>query len=226
MQQADDLIALISQNPPKGNQEDGILWENGSGYSSKKLQTLVQQSQTSEVDSLICRAWLNLAPPKVEFFLWLALLGKLNTKVLLMHKGIRFEGPPTCPFCSEHSETLDHLLMTCTRSWGIWCELAADFGVALESKETFKQFFGHWLEVPLTNKTQRKFWITSFFAVAWSLWRCRNEIVFQQQNVEDGVLRYLIRWRIAIWSKAWKEPLPYTAAEIARNFISIPELYN
>ena len=187
---------------------------------------MLQQSQPSEVDALICKVWLNLAPPKVEMFLWLALLGKLNTKALLMHKGIQFEGPPTCPFCSEHSETLDHLLITCTISWDIWCELAADFGVVPETKKTFKQFFVHWIEVPFSNKTQRRFWITSFFAVAWSLWKRRNEIVFQQQSVEEDVLRYMIRWRIAMWSKAWKEPLPYAVAEIVRNFASIPELAN
>jgi len=82
------------------------------------------------------------------------------------------------------------------------------------------------MEVPFTNKIQRRFWITSFFAVAWSLWMRRNEIVFQQKSVEAEVLRYMIRWRIAMWSKAWKEPLPYSVAEIARNFASIPKLFS
>jgi len=128
------------------------VWKDNCGYTSKKLQTLVQQAEATEVDTLVYKVWLNLAPPKVEFFLWLALLGKLNTKTLLLHKGILIDGSPTCLFCSEHLETLDHLLMTCTISWGIWCEVAADFGKAPASKETFKQFFGNWMEISFTNK--------------------------------------------------------------------------
>uniref|UniRef100_A0A7C9D861 Uncharacterized protein n=1 Tax=Opuntia streptacantha TaxID=393608 RepID=A0A7C9D861_OPUST len=78
--------------------------------------------------------------------------------------------------------------------------------------------------VPFKNKIQRKFWLTSFFAAAWSLWMGRNEIVFQQKMVEAEVLGYMIRWRIAMWSKAWKESLPYSVGELARNFASLPEL--
>jgi len=48
----------------------------------------------------------------------------------------------------------------------------------------------------------------------------RNEIVFQQKTVEAEVLGYMIRWRIAMWSKAWKESLPYSVGELARNFIN------
>uniref|UniRef100_A0A7C9CGM1 Reverse transcriptase zinc-binding domain-containing protein n=1 Tax=Opuntia streptacantha TaxID=393608 RepID=A0A7C9CGM1_OPUST len=106
------------------------------------------------------------SPPKVEFFLWLALLGKLNTKAMLLYKGIRFEGSPNCPFCSAHIETLDHILMTCSVSWRLWCGVANDFGRVPEVKETFRQYFSHWMDIHVANKIQRKFLITSFFVVA------------------------------------------------------------
>jgi len=67
--------------------------------------------------------------------------------------------------------------------------------------------------------------ITTFFAVAWSLWMGRNEVVFQQKEVDASVLHYVIKWRVAMWSKAWKEPIPYSVGELARNFTSIPELF-
>ena len=71
------------------------------------------------VDCLVCSIWMNLAPPKVEFFLWLGLLGKLNTKGLLVTKGVLPSEANICSFCLAHGENLDHLLVKCPVSWGI-----------------------------------------------------------------------------------------------------------
>jgi len=89
--------------------------------------------------------------------LWLALLGKLNTKAMLLHKGILIAGQPTCSFCSAHLETLDHLLLACPLSWGIWCDVMKDFGRSPGRVDNFKQFFELWVAVPFKNKIQRKF---------------------------------------------------------------------
>jgi len=67
--------------------------------------------------------------------------------------------------------------------------------------------------------------ISTFFAVAWSLWMGRNEVVFQHKKVDALLLHYVIRWRVGMWSKGWKEPIPYSVEEFARNFASIPEIF-
>ena len=41
--------------------------------------------------------------------------------------------------------------------------------------------------------------------------------------------RSFMRWKVALWTKAWKETVPYTVEDnqdIARNFSSIPVLFH
>ena len=179
-----------------------------------------------EVDTLACTVWLNLAPPKVEFFPWLALLGKLNTKDMLFKKWILQKGQNVCTFCSLDTESLDHILMACSFSWRIWCCIANELGQHLLRPVTFRQFYKNLLALPWRNSISKKLWGTTFFAVAWSLWMVRNGVIFQQQELETVVLCHAIRWRVALWTKTWKAPLPYTMEEIARNFASLPSIFS
>jgi len=81
-----------------------------------------------EVESLVCSVWMNLVPPKVEFFMWLALLGKLNTKEMVCKKRILLESQISYTFCSSHIESLDHVLLNCSFSWKVWVSIAKELG--------------------------------------------------------------------------------------------------
>ena len=90
IQHATELCTLLQQYPPVRNKKDDALWCKKKEFSTKKLLHRVDKvmRQTAEVDCLVSSVWINLAPPKVEFFVWLALLGKLNTKHMLLRKGV------------------------------------------------------------------------------------------------------------------------------------------
>ena len=64
-----------------------------------------------------------------------------------------------------------------------------------------------------------------FFAISWSLWLMRNEMIFQQKELNVQVLCNLIRWRVAFWTKAWKDQIPYSVNELVRKFDVIPVLF-
>ena len=55
----------------------------------------------------------------------------------------------------------------------------------------------------------------------------RNGVVFEQQNLDAETLSDAktlsdaIKQMIALWSKAWKDAIPYSSAELARNFGSL-----
>jgi len=90
LQHTTELCNLLQQYPPARSKNHSVLWCKKDEFSSNKLLHKVDKvmSQTAEVDCLVSSVWINLAPPKVKFFLWLALLGKLNTKHMLLRKGI------------------------------------------------------------------------------------------------------------------------------------------
>ena len=43
-------------------------------------------------------------------------------------------------------------------------------------------------------------------------------MVFQNQRYDHQALCHTIKWRIALWSKAWKEDIHYSTEELVRNF--------
>jgi len=154
------------------------------------------------VDSLVCTVWRNVAPPKVELMVWLALLEKLNTKDLLVRKGLFPSQVNLCSFCDRQQEDIDHLLLSCQFSWSIWCSIASDFEVQLARQHSFRHFYEVWMSWRSHNPIRKKLFMLAFFAVAWCLWTQRNKIVFEQQELDAKALQLIIRWRIAVWSKA------------------------
>ncbi|XP_059315596.1 uncharacterized protein LOC132066268 [Lycium ferocissimum] len=64
---------------------------------------------------LVCH---NVACPKHVFILWLALLGRMRTKDLLLKWGMGING--TCVLCNNQPETIEHLYFECTYSHEIW----------------------------------------------------------------------------------------------------------
>ncbi|KAJ8429203.1 hypothetical protein Cgig2_032989 [Carnegiea gigantea] len=112
IQHATELCNLLQQYPPARDKKDYALWCKKKEFSTNKLLHKVDKAmrQTAEVDCLVSSVWINLAPPKVEFFVWLALLGKLNTKHMLLRKGVISDRDLNCSFCGIHDEDLDHVL--------------------------------------------------------------------------------------------------------------------
>jgi len=222
------LQGILQHHHPRHNAKDQLRWGNKSNFCTKGLMTEVGKVNQRNVivDNLASTVWMKVAPPKVEFMTWLALLGKLNTREMLVRKGILNSEDNKCSFCQSNPETLDHLLLSCAVSRNVWNNIAADIGVRLEEEQQcFRRFYEWWMTRYHPNKLRKKLCILSFFATTWSLWTKRNMIVFQNEDFEHQTLCHIIKWRIALWSKAWKDTIPYSVEELVRNFHTIPRLF-
>jgi len=184
LKEVDELHRLSVQYQIVQNKEDELLWGTEKCYTVKALQQLMDRGDSC--DNLVCKAWMNLAPPKVDFFMWLALLGKLNTKEILWRKGLLQEDQIGCSFCSAQVENLDHILMACPVSWKVWSTIARDLSQRIAVSVTFRQHYEEWLARQWRSTTMKKFWCSTFFAIAWSLWLMRNKVIFQQKVMDVG----------------------------------------
>jgi len=223
----DTLQSLLQHAHPQRNVKDQVLWEGKETFSTKALiaEANKMNSRNVTVDSLASTVWMKIAPPKVEFMTWLALLGKLNTREMLQRKGIIAAEANTCTFCSAYLETGDHLLMSCAVSWRVWKTIVDELDVKTEAQQTFRLFYDWWMTRRSRNLIRKRFIILAFFATTWSLWHMRNMMIFQGQIYDHQLICHTIKWRICIWSKAWKEDTHYTTEELTRNFNCIPRLF-
>jgi len=70
---------LIQYHLVRGETEK-VLWCSRSDFAVKTLmhKEFILISQEVKIDNLVCTVWMNITPSKVEFMLWLALLGMLK----------------------------------------------------------------------------------------------------------------------------------------------------
>lgn len=188
---------------PVRNNTDGVLWCGKPDFSVKSLLHKVETNpkQGASRDTLVNSVWLSIAPPKVELMMWLALLGKLNTKALLCRKGIISPQEVNCKFCSTNVEDIHHLLVTCSVSWDIWLTLAVELGYDLTPQVTLRQHYENWISQGIRNRIRKKLWIATLSATWWSLWMQRNAMIFYHQPLDIVGLAHTIRWRLAFWSR-------------------------
>jgi len=129
---------MIKQHYPRRSMRDNVTWGDNGSFSVRSLYSKAATIKENgvNVDRLICAVWQKLAPPKVELMVWLALLGKLNTKERLARKGMIQAELNTCIFCNDHSEDVHHLLLMCQVSWNLWNSIATDLGQTLAPTST------------------------------------------------------------------------------------------
>lgn len=68
-----------------------------------------------ETGNLIWKTW---APPKVKFFMYIALHRRTWTAEGRMRHGL--QDCDTCALCDQEQETIEHLLLHCSMAKQIW----------------------------------------------------------------------------------------------------------
>ncbi|KAK2645244.1 hypothetical protein Ddye_020439 [Dipteronia dyeriana] len=64
--------------------------------------------------------WKGISPPKVEFFIWQLLKGRVL--VVDVHQRFGCGVDLICKLCNKEIETLNHTFIHCDWSWKVWSE--------------------------------------------------------------------------------------------------------
>ncbi|KAL4385238.1 hypothetical protein GQ457_15G008200 [Hibiscus cannabinus] len=197
--------SLLNNFQSSGLDKDWIKWLGSSDglYSPKSLRSLLAPAANSNVnwDKFV---WIGLAPPMVEAFVWRLLHGRVPVKSELAKRGFFPSVDICCPFCSVETESIDHLFFSCNFSWRIWSSIANYWEISLVLQQNPMEVFLAWPHL-CSKVDSTHMWRLLPFAIVWSIWLHRNEIVFQGKVVDVGQLLYNVKLRAAWWFKA-KEP--------------------
>ena len=136
-------------------------------------------------------------PPKLGFFAWEASWGKVLTLDQLKRKGIPLVN--RCCLCEENEETIDHLLIHCSRAKMLWDLLLAitDFNWVFPS--TVCQLLLSWQGASV-GKKRKRVWMAAPLCIFWTLWMERNRVVFE--NEVPSVHRMKTFFVFSLWSWA------------------------
>jgi hypothetical protein len=115
--------------------------------------------------------WKLKIPFKIKIFLWYLERGIILTKDNLGRKN--WKGSQKCFFCNAN-ETIKHLLFDCHHAKQIWRIVYLATG--LSPPKTVSHMFGNWLH--FLDYNMKKITMTGVAALCWAIWRCRNDIIF------------------------------------------------
>ncbi|XP_058759378.1 uncharacterized protein LOC131632655 [Vicia villosa] len=127
--------------------------------------------------------WKVEAPLKVKAFSWRCFLNKVPTKDSLLSKGIlNSSSNLECTFCDEFHESLYHSFLSCRNANIVWREMSDWIGMTFKSILDFKEDFWYWSSYCRAKKVKRGKEGIVWLGIIWSLWLCRNDIVFNNST--------------------------------------------
>jgi hypothetical protein len=139
--------------------------------------------------------WKIKIPLKIKKFMRF-----LHNKVLLTNDNLakrNWKGCTKCCFCGAH-EIIEHLLIACPFSKLLWRMVF--FAFDLPPPANITNMFGNWLN-GVDKKTKDRIPI-GVSAFCWSIWSCRNKIVFNSSTTFNimQVVHMVVHWVQQQWA--------------------------
>ncbi|KAJ1412101.1 Ribonuclease H superfamily [Sesbania bispinosa] len=185
---AADVNRILSIHLSRLDREDSLIWKlsKDGRYSVKSAYYHITENMVDNSHYKVQGDWKTLwklkVPNCVKLFLWRLLRGCLPTRMNLQCKGVSC--PATCAFCESALENEWHVFFGCMNSiacWqkaGMWQLLEQPVSVSEGFQET--AFF---LLSSLQYNMKHK-----FAMVLWSLWKQRNEKVWEGVGITSVVV--------------------------------------
>ncbi|XP_062024599.1 putative ribonuclease H protein At1g65750 isoform X3 [Rosa rugosa] len=190
---AAEVVAIESIPLSSTWEPDKLVWpyEKCGSYSVRsgyhvqhggRSKASLQSAHSSHIvnPTVWKQLWNVSSIPKVKHFLWRACTNALPTMANLFVKKVT--PSPLCPFCSDHMETIEHLLLQCPWTIGVWFGLPVNYIVDLAAITTFDAWFSgvcEMMKVVHKSKMVLSCWIS--FAL-WIIWKERCAAVYDHRE--------------------------------------------
>lgn len=129
-------------------------------------------------------------PAKIKVFLWLMNKKSILTRGNLLKRG--WKGDKCCFFCGQ-DESIDHLFFTCSVARLIWSLLKCAFDLN-SIPLNLNDCFDRWIKT--FPKLDKRLVLVGVSALFWSIWKCRNDIVFNRRKFCDPmvIVKLMCTW--------------------------------
>ncbi|KAL7229688.1 hypothetical protein ACSBR2_008238 [Camellia fascicularis] len=162
-----------------------------------------------------CLKWKAL--PSAKFLGSLAWKSRIKSSDFLQRIGVISEDTSTlCVLCNCEGESLNHVMLWCPVVWRLWSNIFKWWGFQGVMPGSIKGLLCLWDGFKFKNF----YWILGKSipsALMWSLWKTRNDCVFNGVQPHLDELCDLINIRIILWSKPHYPRYKYTIHELGNN---------
>ena len=106
-----------------------------------------------------------------------------------------------CFLCCEEEESVDHILIQCSKARVLWELLFALFGVTWVLPFLVKDTLSGWCGFNL-GKKRRKVWKAAPLCIFWAVWKERNMIAFDNKELSIHRLKNSFVCNLWLWTKS------------------------
>ncbi|EOY00278.1 Uncharacterized protein TCM_010121 [Theobroma cacao] len=140
-----------------------------------------------------------------ETLVWQLMHGKVAVKGELIKREIINAAETLCPLCNDSIETVDHLFVGCINVKSLWYAWCKEWGFAWVMPARFKELMTMWNAIYVKAGSD-KIWRMAVFAITWTIWIGRNEVIFHNKVWDKELIWELIKLKVAMWANArWNE---------------------
>jgi hypothetical protein len=185
----DNLMALL-EGVILGTEEDRWEWlpeESGlftvkSSYTVLELIYLLVIELCPLEEGVFSLIWKSPAPSKVVAFSWSLLLDRIPTRENLAIRNIlEPDSLLLCVLCDRHVESSTHLFLHCDVSALIWRGVLNWLEFNFITPPNIFNHFKCWNGEANSKRIKKGVWLI-WHATIWSIWRERNERIFNNQT--------------------------------------------
>ncbi|RVW91675.1 LINE-1 reverse transcriptase-like [Vitis vinifera] len=105
-----------------------------------------------------------------------------------------------CFLCCEEEESVDHILIQCSKARVLWELLFALFGVSWVLPYLVRDTLSGWSDFNM-GKKRRKVWKAAPLCIFWVVWKERNRIAFDNEELSMNRLKNSLVCNLWVWSK-------------------------
>jgi hypothetical protein len=140
--------------------------------------------------------WKAKAPPRVAFFYWTAVWGKILSNDNLRKRRVVLVD--WCCLCKKNGESSDHLFLHCCMAKQLWDCILNLFGLNWVMPRTVRELAGCWSGA-LGNHRLAGIWRMIPHCLTWCLWRERNLRTFEGMEMDFPELKLLFFRMLYDW---------------------------
>jgi hypothetical protein len=215
----EEFLGVIHHFVPSGV-EDKWVWRLNvdEGFSVHDCYDLLYRKFRDNTGVNWCdgyvfaNIWKCGAPSKVCAFSWQALLGRIQTKENLCKRQVLHEHQTICVFCRVEVETTIHLLFHCAFSSKVWYGIMRWLGLVIIPPPSLASSFGSIVEHG-RGKRGKKALAIIWCSFLWAVWKCRNEMVFNNKVADIVETIELVKFQEWKWFIGRVAKSPYLLYE-------------
>jgi len=183
-------------------------WGKTGIYNARHgFASLQPQQASSHTASVWKQVWDPLGLPKINFFTWVLMHGKVLTSDNLSKRDIH--RPHRCSLCCKAQETMEHVFVDFSFAQEVWDCILQGLNVSTPSQVKVANLFSTW-RMHYPHMTQRKttwnrIWKVVPKYVCWKIWLARNDQIFN--SIPNSPLKVAAKAKALLLETVANHPL-------------------